>query len=154
MPSSLTITIKAGKADAIDLLIELSREFYSGEEYPFDERAVRSALRQLCHDSRYGEVWLVHSGSHVAGYATVTFGFSIEFGGRFTLLDELYIRPGFRGKGLGGHFLQLLIDDYAGQGFGAMRLEVEQRNHRAIDMYDRLGFYRHKRSMMTKSLSF
>src|SRR3989337_3048894 len=95
------IKIDLATADSTDLLLTLTQEFYSAEEYPFDKQRVRLALGQLLNDNSRGQIWLGGVDSEVIGYATVTFGFSIEFGGEFVLLDELFIRPALRDNGYG-----------------------------------------------------
>ncbi|WP_280442747.1 GNAT family N-acetyltransferase [Nocardia brasiliensis] len=145
--------VEVATVDSADLIVGLTREFYDSEDYPFDSRAVYSAVVQLLEAPDLGQIWLVHARARPVGYATVTYGFSIEFGGKFALLDELYIRPVFRSRGLGRHALYVLLDEYSGRGFGTLRLEVEHRNGRALDLYSRLGFYRHDRAMMTRWLT-
>ncbi|WP_280454482.1 GNAT family N-acetyltransferase [Nocardia brasiliensis] len=148
-----TADIEQATAESVRLLVELSQEFYVAEGYPFDQRTVRSALHQLVDDGTHGQVWLIRAEGLVVGYATVTYGFSVEFGGRFALLDEFYIRPTARNGGLGKSSLHFLLDEYSRRGFGAMRLEVEHRNSRAAGLYSRLGFHRHERSLMTTWLT-
>lgn len=147
------VEIDLATSDSADLLMTLTQEFYVAEKYPFNDEEVGAALGQLLRDGSRGQVWLISVDAQVIGYSTVTFGFSVEFGGTFVLLDEVFIRPAFRNKGFGGCLLRFLFDEYRKRGFGALRLEVERRNSRAISLYNRLGFHAHGRSLMTKLLA-
>jgi len=83
----------------LELVLELMREFYASEHLRFDTAAARRALQQLLKDRACGVVHLIHWDAEVIGYVVLTFGFSLEFHGRAALLDELYVREQFRGRG-------------------------------------------------------
>jgi GNAT superfamily N-acetyltransferase len=82
----------------------------------------------------------------------VGFGFSIEFGGKDALLDELFLLPQFRGLGLGSEAIAFAISLCKQDGVAALHLEADHFNERAHDLYLRLGFKDHKRHLMTKWL--
>ncbi|PSD49093.1 GNAT family N-acetyltransferase, partial [Stenotrophomonas maltophilia] len=81
----------ATRADE-ELLIALMREFYAEDRIDFDDARVRRGVDALLADPRNGEVllWLDEAGE-VVGYAVIAMGFSLEQGGHFMLLDELYL---------------------------------------------------------------
>ncbi|MCA7026277.1 GNAT family N-acetyltransferase, partial [Stenotrophomonas acidaminiphila] len=57
-----------------------------------------------------------------AGYITLGWCFSVEQGGRFVLLDELYLAPAARGRGWGREALALARDWAIVEGASEMRL--------------------------------
>lgn len=144
----------AATATDIDLLLELMAEYYAYDGLHFDPALARGALAQLLADERLGRAWLIRDDqagpASVAGYIFLTFGFSLEFGGRFGLVDELYVRPESRGRGLGAAALAFAGKTAARMGFHAIRLEVEHENKRAQELYRRIGFNAHPRDLMTK----
>ena len=81
----------ATRADE-ELLISLMRAFYAEDRIEFDDVRVRRGVDALLADPRNGEVllWLDEAGQ-VVGYAVLAMGFSLEQGGHFVLLDELYM---------------------------------------------------------------
>ena len=54
-------------------------------------------------------------------------------------VEELYVRPQYQGRGLGGAFFRFLEETYAGQA-ARIRLEVEPDNDGARRLYGRVGF--------------
>ncbi|HEX8162448.1 MAG TPA: GNAT family N-acetyltransferase [Pyrinomonadaceae bacterium] len=139
----------ARPADA-DLLVGLVREFYEFEHIAFDERAARAALLQLLSDGRLGRVFLIRSGGDVAGHLVITFGFSLEFGGRDAFVDELFLRGEFRRRGIGRRALAFAEEQCREAGVGALHLEVERANAAAQELYRRSGFKDHDRYLLTK----
>jgi len=55
-------------------------------------------------------------------------------------LDKLYLRPAFHGRGIGSLALRNLTECASDAGYGAIRLNVNKKNLRAIAAYTRNGF--------------
>lgn len=142
----------ASTADAASLLAAM-QAFYSEEGLSFDRAKADAALGELLANGGLGRVFLTTDSLRVVGYAVATVGFSLEFGGRFLLLDELYVDASARGQGVASGLLDA-VESYAGEsGIPAIRLEVEQCNAAARTIYERRGFARHDRHLMTLHLS-
>ncbi|WP_448133988.1 N-acetyltransferase family protein [Stenotrophomonas rhizophila] len=137
-----------------DLLIGLMREFYAEDQLDFDDARVRVALAALLEDPRNGEVllWLDEAGS-VVGYAALAMGFSLEQGGHFALLDELYLRHAARGRGRGKQALAILEQRANARGVARMRLEVNHHNELARRLYLATGYVDDTRDLLTLSLA-
>lgn len=141
----------AGASD-VELLVELMREFYAIEHLEFDDGTARRALEQILSDRRFGVVHLIQVDDAAAGYLVLTFGFSLEFGGRDALLDEIYLRENFRGRGIGKASLELAEAVCREEGIRALHLEVDRVNTRAQKVYRQAGFRDHDRYLLTKWL--
>ena len=89
-------------------------------------------------------------GEEPIGYVVVALGFSVQHGGMDSFLDDLYILPGHRGRGLGIQVMKRLSALLRPLGVKAMHLGVMPANHRARRFYRRLGFNRSVLTMMTK----
>lgn len=85
------------------------------------------------------EALLAMQGDQSVGYASYTWGYSIWSAGEVCLVDDLYIAPQARGRGLGTRLLEAVRDEAARRGCTSLRWTVETRNHGAIALYRRLG---------------
>ena len=84
----------------------------------------------------YISCYLLCDGETPAGYALLQKTYSREGGGLTYWVDEVYLRPAFRGKGLGSELFAYMD----GLGAARIRLEVEPDNTRAIKLYSSLGY--------------
>ena len=133
----------------LDLVLDLMQGLYACDHIPFDLARARRALLELLADPSLGEIHLVQADGEAIGYAVLTLGYSLEFAGKYALLDELFIREAFRGKGAGRKVLLILEDLCRAMGLQALRLEVERKNRGARDLYTKMGFEMHDRDLMT-----
>ncbi|HYH83022.1 MAG TPA: GNAT family N-acetyltransferase [Longimicrobium sp.] len=143
-------TFAVATLDDEPLLTELMREFYLHEGLDFERSRSREAFRTLVGDPALGRVWLMRVGGETVGYAAVTVCYSLEFAGRYALVDELYVREGWRGRGIGARALELAAEACRELGVAAVRLEVDTGNTRAMALYGRLGFELQERYMMSR----
>lgn len=92
----------------------------------------------LAHPDR-GRVVLAVAGGAVAGYAVLVPYWSNEFGGPLLFVDELYVRPEARGRGVGRGLLERVAAERPYDAV-ATGLEVSAANTRARRLYESLGF--------------
>lgn len=129
---------RAGPAD-LDTLLPLIAAFYEVDQHAFDESVVRAALGPLLTGDAVGQVWLITTDAGaVAGYAVLTWGYSLESGGREGLVDELFVQQ--RNTGLGGAALAALVEQARRAGCRVLFLETEAHNARVRAFYRRHGF--------------
>ncbi len=118
-----------------------------------DAAARQEALAPLLDGSPYGAVYLIGPARSPIGYVIVTFGWSVEFGGMDGFVDEIYIRPAIRGRGIATEVLHELPKALATAGLRALHLEVDRENETAQRLYQRSGFRpRQNYMLMTKAL--
>jgi GNAT superfamily N-acetyltransferase len=135
----------------LPLLERLVRAYYVEDGHEVHEERQTAALAALVAGDALGHGWLVRCGGRAVGYVVLTLGFSIEAGGREACVDELYLVPEARGRGLGARVLAWLEDEARRRGVRRLFLEVEHGN-RAIALYRRAGFLDHRRFLLSKRL--
>ena len=135
------------------VLGELMREFYAHEGLVFDAERTLGAFRTLVADPNLGRVWIFRVGGEAVGYVAVTVCFSLEFAGRYALVDELYVREAHRGRGIGARALEVVAEACPALDVSALRLEVDLWNTRAMELYRRLGFALQERYMMSRRIA-
>jgi ribosomal protein S18 acetylase RimI-like enzyme len=144
------IHFKAAAPDDAAAFLALMQEYYEYDAHEFHQEKARRALEPLLASPVYGLAWLIQDGKLVIGYAVITFGYSLEFGGRDAFLDELYLRENYRGRGIGTRIIQHTLDVCQTHGVKALHLEVMAQNTRAQELYRRLGFELRDSRLMSK----
>jgi GNAT superfamily N-acetyltransferase len=79
-------------------------------------------------------------GQPAEGVALVTLRSNVWYDGPVALLDELYVRPGRRGQGLGTAMIDRLITDGVAIGLSAIEINVDEGDVDARRFYERHGF--------------
>ena len=138
----MTETIRLREAGPADLeaLLPLVCDYHAFEEFDLSDAEREAVLQPLLDEPSLGQVWLLECGPEAVGYVALCFGYSIEFQGRDAFIDELYIRPAWRGRGLGRLALEEACRRARDAGVRALHLEVANDNDRALRLYAALGF--------------
>jgi GNAT superfamily N-acetyltransferase len=134
----------------VDRVVDMMTQLYAQSSSPFDAVRARRATEALLMEPEFGGVWMIDCDGAPAGYIVMVLGYSLEFGGQFGLLDELFVAENFRGMGLGKQAVAFAGEQCRARGWQALRLEVGQKNLRAQSLYSRSGFHMHDRFLMTK----
>lgn len=134
----------------VPTLLEMMHEFYSQQHMQFDEPAASLAVTRALNNPDLAQIYLIFRGVELAGYFALTFCFSLEFHGRFALLDEIYLREPYRRQKLGKAVVAFAEDLCRKAGIKAVRLEVGRKNLGAQSLYRIAGFKEDERNLMTK----
>jgi GNAT superfamily N-acetyltransferase len=145
------VRLTAVKTSDLPLLEQYVRAYYLEDGHAFHEALQLPALAALAADESFGRAWLIGLGARPVGYVVLTWAFSVEAGGREACVDELYLVPELRNRGLASRVLAQLEAEARGLGVRRLFLEVERRN-RAIGLYRRAGYVDHDRFLMSKLL--
>lgn len=136
----MSAVLTLATSEHFDRLMPLVAAFHSEEGLTLTDQAREDGLRPLLEGIPHGAAYLIGPSRAPIGYIVVTFGWSIEFGGMDGFVDELYVRPGVRGRGVAGEVLISLPRALAGAGLKALHLEVGHKNENAARLYKRAGF--------------
>jgi ribosomal protein S18 acetylase RimI-like enzyme len=140
--------------DDYDIVERMIIDFYNAgnpdAKTPFmTDSKVRKTIAQTLTHPDHLKIIVFRSELHVVGYAILSAFWSNEYGGLVTIIDELYVIPEYRNRGIGTLFIRQLID---AKETVALQLEVFHDNERAFALYKRLGFEIVDRKFMHKSL--
>ena len=140
--------LKRADIQHLPLLLTLVEAFCALDQHPYEPARIESALRPLLEHDDFGVVYLVNDDQ---GYVVITWGYSLESGGREALVDEIYLCQ--RGLGVGTQVMQALFEDLRGRSIVKMFLETERHNARARTFYARQGFEADDSIWMSRSLT-
>ena len=130
----------AGVEDA-DRLLPLVAAFHEEQGFGTDDAHREAAIVPLLEGLPHGAVWLVGPRRAPVGYVVLSFGWSVEFGGMDGIVDELYIRPAVRRRGMGGEALDGLAKAMREAGLKALHLEAQLGDDRLHGFYRRAHFH-------------
>jgi ribosomal protein S18 acetylase RimI-like enzyme len=124
-----------------DEVLRMVRELYVEDPSPHSpgDGNVRRTLGVIT-DERRGAVWIADDGeaTRPIAYMFLSRLWSNELGGDVVFIDELWVEPDRRGRGVGTALVRHAIATT--KGAVAFELEVTPNNTRARNLYERLGF--------------
>ena len=150
----MTAALTLAGPDHADALLPLIASFHAEAGFDLSDDHRANALQPLLDGVPHGVAYLIGPARAPIGYAIISFGWSMELGGMDGFLDELFIRPGVRGRGVASEVLQALGKALGQAGVKALHLEVDTENETAQRLYRRNGFIPRERYMlMSRTLS-
>jgi len=137
--------------EAVVALLRAQLDEHSIELAP---AAIDFAVRGLERNRELGRVLVaVDPDGTIVGVAVLSFLWTLEHGGASAWLDELYVAPAGRGRGLGRALTEAAIAAADAAACIALDLEVEPGHEVAERLYERLGFRRHRRTHLVLPLA-
>ena len=143
----MTHLTRAAPAD-LPKLLPLVAAFHEEMQIAQTDDERQRALVPLLEGSPYGEVYLAGPARAPVGYCIITFGWSVEFGGRDGFVDEIFIRRSVRKRGLGSEILRALPERLKDKGLRALHLEVDRDDTASRALYEKMRFQSRERYML------
>ncbi len=135
------MTIRKLQKNDFDEVLSMMLVFYASDAlliHP-SEAVLRKTLTDALADTPYLEAFGFEEDGVLAGYGMVAMSYSTEAGGLCAWIEDIYIKPQYRGRGYGTSFLGFVQARYAGK-VARIRLEAEPENERAMAVYQKAGF--------------
>lgn len=141
-----------------ETVVAMMKEFYHSPAvlHPVSEDHFRQTVDRILAGSPYADAFVFEADGQEAGYALLAKTYSNEAGGLVVWVEEVYIRPAFQGRGLGGQFLRYLAEEYPQaqpDRIARLRLEVAEDNEGAVRLYRRAGYQDFAYRQMIRELS-
>jgi ribosomal protein S18 acetylase RimI-like enzyme len=149
----MAVAMRQASAHDLAALVELMQEFYGEAGFPLSPDRARAAFLPLLAPGQLGQVWLAEYDGQVAGHLVLTFCYSMEYGGRSAFVDDLFVRPALRNRGVGRALVAHARKVCEEFGVRAMHLEVARANGPAQAIYRAVGFESTDRELLTLALA-
>ncbi len=134
------IDVREATVDDVTLILSLIRELAEYERLSHEVVATEEALREsLFGERRYAEVLIAEHDGVPAGFALFFHNFSTFLGKPGIYLEDLYVRPEFRGAGIGKKLLARLAKLAVTRDCGRLEWWVLDWNEPSIVFYKKLG---------------
>ncbi|MCV6584575.1 MAG: GNAT family N-acetyltransferase [Marinibacterium sp.] len=149
----MSAAIHLAGPDDLPKLLALVTAFHGEEGISQSDDQRMGGIEPLVQGIPHGAAYLLGPKRAPMGYIIVCFSWSVEFGGLDATIDEIYLRPPVRGRGIATEALISIAKALRDAGVVALHLEVDTRNEAAQRLYTRAGFrLRDRYQMMTRVL--
>lgn len=135
---STAITL-ATTAD-IDALLPLLQRHDEERRNSTDNVQLAESVQPLLEGQPHGAIWLIGPRRSPLGYVLVTFGWSRSLGGREAWLDEIFIRPSVRNRGIAKEVTNAIAVSLTKAGLKAFHARVNIQDVRARRFCEKLGW--------------
>jgi len=134
-----------------EIYLSMAKDFYTSDAVLFkiDEKNITDTFDELMRSDMYAECFIFEREGHAAGYSLLAKTYSQEAGGMVVWIEEIFVIPEYRSKGLGKEFFQYL-DMNRPERIKRMRLEADSGNVDAMALYERMDFTRLEYLQMVK----
>jgi len=130
------ITIRPVDEKDFPQIVDLFSEFALFEKMP--DKMVNSVDRMKAERDFFNCFVAVSADNRIIGYVTYFFAYYTWIG-KSLYMDDLYVKPEFRGNGVGTRLIQQVANLAKNSGCHKLRWQVSQWNSPAIDFYKSLG---------------
>ncbi len=139
-PARADLRISPAKREDVPLILGFIRKLAEYEKLSHEVVADEERLdAALFGKDPVAEVLLAYVGEEPVGFAVYFRNFSTFLARGGLYLEDLYIEPSHRGRGIGKAMLAELARIAVGRGLGRMNWAVLNWNQPAIDFYEKLG---------------
>jgi GNAT superfamily N-acetyltransferase len=132
-------SLRPAEEKDMPVLFELIRELATYEKILNDLTATEEILRASLFERKAAEVLMAEFNGEPAGYAMYFYNFSSFKGLPGLYLEDIYIRPQYRGKGFGKVTLARLAQIAIENNCWGMEWMVLDWNRPSIDFYESIG---------------
>jgi GNAT superfamily N-acetyltransferase len=134
------LCIRPAEAKDIPLIVQLIRELAEYEKEPHLAVATDQDIRRDAFSvNPKFRVVIAEWGGEAAGFALFFYNYSTWMGRAGLYLEDLFVRPQFRGKGIGKALLVHLAKIAVEEGCGRFEWQVLNWNTPALEFYRSLG---------------
>jgi GNAT superfamily N-acetyltransferase len=138
--SETPIRIERATERDVPLILELIQGLAVYEKLAHDVTATEAGLRETLFGARpAADVIIAYAGDTPAGFALFFPNYSTFLGKPGLYLEDLFVRPEYRGQGLGLALMKRLAQIAVERGCGRFEWSVLDWNEPAIGFYQSLG---------------
>ena len=131
---------KAVINDVPDLL-GLVEQYWAFENIAgYNPVRIAASLERLISHPHLGGGWIVHVGEKPAGYLLAVYVFSLEHFGLTAEIDEFFVLPEYRARGIGANLLRTAELTFVLAGCTNASLQLSRGNEAAREFYRRHGY--------------
>lgn len=135
------MNIRPAAASDIPALLTLVRRYWDFEGIEgFTALRIELVLQRLLADPRLGAVWVAETDRELQGYLIAVLVLSVEHQGLMAEIDEFFVMPSARSRGVGGRLLAAAEAALAARGCVRLQLQLATVNALGRAFYEHRGY--------------
>lgn len=135
------MNIRSAVRGDIPQLLALIRRYWEFEGIAgFEALRIEVLLQHLIQAPDSGAVWVAETGGDLIGYLVAVSMPSLEHKGLMAEIDEMFVVPEARARGVGRQLIASLEQSLVAHGCVRLQLQLGVANAGALAFYRRLGF--------------
>ena len=135
----MSLGFRTAQRNDVGLILQFIRELADYEKMLSEVVADEATLEEWIFDKQKAEVIFALEGEKEVGFALYFHNFSTFLGRAGIYLEDLYVKPEYRGKGYGKAILKKLASIAVERGCGRLEWWCLDWNKPSIDFYRSLG---------------
>ena len=135
----MSLGFRNAQRNDVGLILQFIRELADYEKMLSEVVADEATLEEWIFDKQKAEVIFALEGEKEVGFALYFHNFSTFLGRAGIYLEDLYVKPEYRGKGYGKAILKKLASNAVERGCGRLEWWCLDWNKPSIDFYRSLG---------------
>src|SRR5262245_7610872 len=125
----------------VQALLTLMAQYWAFEAVPgFERQRVAAQLGRLLSEPGLGAGWIAVVEGVAVGYLLAVYVFSLEHLGLTAEIDEFFVSPSQRGRGVGAELLRCAEAEFWRAGCTSASLQLARDNDPARAFYHRRGY--------------
>lgn len=125
----------------IPQLLSLVRRYWQFEDIEgFDALRIELLLKRLLSQSTLGQIWVAEEDAHLSAYLALVYVLSLEHQGLMAEIDEFFVLPQARSRGVGGQLLSAAEEALRRRGCVRLQLQLAVSNEAARLFYTHRGY--------------
>src|SRR5262249_38518375 len=133
------VEIRPALTEEIEEMMPLIKAYCEFYETDPNEDGLRTMFDTLIADPGQGSVFIARADGRVVGFATVDWKWSSLKAARIGYLEDLFVDPDARGRGIADALIEACAERCKELGMPAMQWQTAPDNHRAQRVYERTG---------------
>lgn len=133
------LTIRKINESDRETYLNFTRLFYNSDAvlHTIPEEYCINTFNEMMRSDVYADGYIFEEDGKNVGYALLSKTFSQEAGGTVIWVEELFILPEYRSRGIGSKFFSFVEQKFEPS---RIRLEVEPDNFGAVKLYKKIGY--------------
>ncbi len=127
--------IRKGNNKDLPALLAMIKETAEFSKQP---DAVKNSVEQMKHEQDFFCFYIAENNEKIIGAAIYFFAY-FSWVGKTLYLDELYVKPDYRGKKVGSKLLKKIFETAQEEQCNWLRWQVLDWNEKAISLYKKIG---------------